>query len=78
MDWIEERIGCDALAAVGHRLGHKHEFHPDSRRIFQRMNSYAIYRITEDDPRAPIHDAGDPGLQLLSVDGGDDRNAGPA
>ena len=31
-----------------------------------------------DDARAVVHDAGDPGLQLLSVNGGDDRHAGVA
>ena len=31
-----------------------------------------------DAARAVVHDAGDPGLQLLSVDGGDDRDAGVA
>ena len=31
-----------------------------------------------DAARAVLHDAGDPNLQLLSIDGGDDRNAGVA
>ena len=31
-----------------------------------------------DAARAVVHDAGDPGLQLLSIDGGDDRDAGVA
>jgi H+-transporting ATPase len=34
----------------------------ESRRIFQRMNSYAIYRIAETLARAVLHDAGDPGV----------------
>ena len=50
----------------------------ESRRIFQRMNSYAIYRIAETLARAVVHDVGDPDLQLLSADRGDDRDAGVA
>ena len=37
----------------------------ESRQIFQRMNSYAIYRIAETHPRAAVHDALHPGVQLL-------------
>ena len=50
----------------------------ESRRIFQRMNSYAMYRIAETLRVLAVHDAGDSGLQLLSADGGDDRDAGAA
>ena len=50
----------------------------ESRRIFQRMNSYAIYRIAETLRVLLFMTSGDPGLQLLSVDGGDDRDAGVA
>jgi magnesium-transporting ATPase (P-type) len=49
----------------------------ESWKIFQRMNSYAIYRIAET-LRVIVHDPGDFALQLLSVDRGDDRNAGVA
>ena len=34
----------------------------ESRKIFQRMNSYAIYRIAETLARVVLYDAGDPGL----------------
>ena len=50
----------------------------ESRRIFQRMNSYAIYRIAETLRVLLFMTSGDPGLQLLSVDGGNDRDAGVA
>ena len=46
----------------------------ESRRIFQRMNSYAIYRIAETLRVLLLHDAGNPGLQFLSRNGGDDRH----
>jgi len=32
----------------------------ESRRIFQRMNSYAIYRIRRNSARTVLHDTGDP------------------
>ena len=47
----------------------------ESRKIFQRMNSYAIYRIAETLRVLLVHDALDPDLQLLSGDGGHDRDA---
>jgi len=50
----------------------------ESRRIFQRMTSYAIYRIAETLGVLMFIDAGDSDLQLLSLDGGDDRDAGAA
>ena len=50
----------------------------ESRKIFQRMNSYAIYRIAETLRVLLFMTLGDPDLQLLSVDGGDDRDAGVA
>ena len=50
----------------------------ESRRIFQRMNSYAIYRIAETLRVLFFMTLGDPGVQLLSADGGDDRHAGAA
>ena len=50
----------------------------ESRRIFQRMNSYAIYRIAETLRVLLFMTFSDPGLQLLSVDGGDDCDAGVA
>ena len=50
----------------------------ESRKIFQRMNSYAMYRIAETLRVLVVHDAIDPGLQLLSIDRGDDRDAGVA
>ena len=46
----------------------------ESRKIFQRMNSYAMYRIAETLARAAVHDAGHPGFQFLSRDGGYDRD----
>ena len=50
----------------------------ESRKIFQRMNSYAIYRIAETLRVLLFMTLGDPDLQLLSADGGDDRDAGVA
>ena len=50
----------------------------ESRRIFQRMNSYAIYRIAETLRVLLFMTLGDPDLQLLPADGGDDRDAGAA
>ena len=50
----------------------------ESRKIFQRMNSYAIYRIAETLRVLLFMTLGDPDLQLLSIDGGDDRDAGVA
>ena len=50
----------------------------ESRKIFQRMNSYAIYRITETLRVLLFMTLVDPGVQLLSGDRGDDRDAGAA
>ncbi len=50
----------------------------ESRKIFQRMNSYAIYRIAETIRVLLVHDAVDPGVQLLPGYGRDDRDAGAA
>ena len=50
----------------------------ESRKIFQRMNSYAIYRIAETLRVLLFMTTGDPGLQFLSVDGRHDRDAGAA
>ena len=50
----------------------------ESRKIFQRMNSYAIYRIAETLRVLLFMTAGNPDLQFLSLDGGDDRDAGVA
>ena len=50
----------------------------ESRRIFQRMNSYAIYRIAETLRVLLFMTAGDSDFQFLSIDGGDDRDAGVA
>jgi len=47
----------------------------ESRRIFQRMTSYA-FTASPDAGRADVHDAGDSDLQLLSLTAGDDRDAG--
>ena len=48
----------------------------ESRRIFQRMNSYAIYRIAETLPRAAVRLRGDIDLQLLSGHRDPDRDVG--
>ena len=50
----------------------------ESRKIFQRMNSYAIYRIAETLRVLFFMTRVDPGLQLLPRDRGHDRDAGPA
>ena len=50
----------------------------ESRKIFQRMNSYAIYRIAETLARAAVRLARDLDLQLLPGDGDADRDAGTA
>ena len=50
----------------------------ESRKIFQRMNSYADLPHRGNDSRALLHDPVDPGIQFLSGHGGDDRAAGPA
>ena len=50
----------------------------ESRRIFQRMNSYAIYRIAETLRVLLLHDVVDTRLQLLPAYRGDDRDAGAA
>ena len=50
----------------------------ESRKIFQRMNSYAIYRIAETLRVLLFMTAGDPGLQLLPRHRDHDRDAGPA
>ena len=47
----------------------------ESRRIFQRMNSYAILPHRRDLARSILHDAGHPGVQLLPADRCDDRDA---
>ena len=50
----------------------------ESRKIFQRMNSYAIYRIAETLRVLLFMTAGDPDLQLLPGHRRDDRDAGVA
>ena len=48
----------------------------ESRKIFQRMNSYAIYRIAETMRLLFVHDALHSGVQFLPGDGGHDGVAG--
>ena len=50
----------------------------ESRKIVQRMNSYAIYRIAETLRVLRVRHAGHPDLQLLPRHRRDDRDAGPA
>ena len=50
----------------------------ESRKIFQRMNSYAMYRIAETLRVLLFMTLGDSHLQLLSADGDHDRDAGVA
>ena len=50
----------------------------ESRKIFQRMTQLRDLPHRRDDPRAAVHDALDPRLQLLPGHGGDDRAAGAA
>ena len=46
----------------------------ESRKIFQRMNSYAMYRIAETLRVLLFMTLADPGFQFLSRDGGHDRD----
>ena len=50
----------------------------ESRKIFRRMNSYAIYPIAETLRCSAVHDSSNPDLYLLSIDRGDDCDASAA
>src|SRR5208283_2707769 len=49
MDWIEERIGCDALTAVGHRVVHGGPTYSKPQRITAEMVE-ALHRLSPFDP----------------------------